>query len=569
MLDSDSPTSRAIRKILAFPSAEINDSPEWPPRTVYKLNSVRKQSLGNRLQAIDGSSREEEDMNLNCKSKSVMSGFFLAFAAMTTFIPSHASAAKRVDKCEDVFDTLATYDAENGFELKSINMQRVSAFADAIKHNISTGEGLFFNQEALLEDQILTAATGQNMFMEGGPGGSKTAGISWLFPDIFTKQTHEMMTDLNIIGGQTEAGAREGKEDINLESGMVNKEFALLDEVNNANPQLFATLMSLLNPDERMVYVNGQKVKSTLRSVFLTGNATRYEILRSFLERGMQSGPAVLNRCLFKANVANWLPEHMQEKLDNVKKRIRLLKSVQKHGDLKSVALATAELEKLRAKKMDFGPVEVIANSIIETTPELEAATRGFAEKFRLKIAEEIKKSSEDNRLDPIGSPQILTPSAEWTTRFTSELLNIIRYSAALDLLRTGQTEMLNKPPFEKVTLGPLSLWRVYSVTTTIGAGMTRLNPTTGKVEFNMVHQHDGSWAPIDQATELAAAKNPRDEAQINDMYREQKIFMDLLDDIWKPLRTHATNIAAKMPARLRDKVRPEFEDTIAQLLRR
>lgn len=403
--------------------------------------------------------------------------------------------------------------------------QRLLKAQEDLKLLTANFNNTFEAMDSQLEVYLVAMASGHNVMSTGGPGGAKSASLLWLITNLWVKQVHEMLTDVALIGGQTEEGLKRGVEDINTDGSLIQAAFAMLDEVNNANPQLLATVLSLMNPGERFIYVNGKRVVSQLRSVFTTSNATRYEMVQMFKERGMQSGDAFLNRSLFKLLVPNWLNLNQQYRRDVAIKRRNRLKSIVKYGTLEAAKLAAEQLKPTETRSVNWDVVDAVAEQAFEASPALENAARALANSMRQRMNAEIKKS-EATLMD--GSNEfkaIFTPSAEWTERLRGEILRVVKYSAALDYIRTQDVSALNKP----IELSALSLWRAYSIATTVGSGVTRFNAQTMTMEYNLVRDMKNELVAPDRNALKAETKDLRSEKELEHMFMEQDIFNEEL----------------------------------------
>ncbi len=407
-------------------------------------------------------------------------------------------------------------------------MKQLASDLNVVTKNFNNS---FEAMETQLDVMLAAFGSGQNVFMSGGPGGGKSAATMWLLVNLWVKQVHEMLTEIGLIGGQTEEGIKKGVEQINTEGSVIDAAFALLDEINNANPQLLAALLSLMNPGERFIYVNGKKVMSKLRSMVVTGNATRYEIVQMFRDRGMQSGDAFLNRNLYKFIVFNWLTLDSQERRDSVIARRNRLKSIMKYGTKAAAEKAKLALVPLETRTVDWDVLDAFAEQGFEASKDLEAAARVLANEFRKKINEEIKKS-EIEAQDKKGAV-VLTPSAEWTERLRSEIVRAVKYSYAIDYLRQTPAEKLEaiKGP---ITLTAASLWRAFAIFTTVGPGVTRLNTETMKMDWMLTRKIDDTYEPMNRDELAKETKDVRTETELRHMKVEQDQFDTLLEQVFK-----------------------------------
>lgn len=475
---------------------------------------------------------------------------FLTIALLLTtgFWPSFALANK---SCEGLLKPLLLFetdlsDPELPFRgMTELGYQRLIKAQTDLKAVTTHFNNVFESMESMFDIYMIAMASGHNVMSTGGPGGAKSASLLWLISNLWVKQVHEMLTDMSLIGGQTAEGLKRGVEVINTSGSLIEAAFAMLDEVNNANPQMLATVLSLMNPGERFIYVNGKRIMSKLRSMFTTSNASRYEMVQMFKERGMQSGDAFLNRSLFKLLVPNWLELDQQIRRDHVNRRRQHLRSLVKYGTNEAAKIATAEMKPFETREIDWEVVDAFAEQAFEASDDLESAARDFANQFRQRIHREMKDSERAQR-EQNGRSSVLTPSAEWTERLRSEVLRVIKYSVALDYLRVADPKELTAARFNKpLVLGPLSLWRVQNIATTVGPGLTRLNLKSLEVEFNLIRDGDGGWTQANQRDWVAGTKDFRTQAEYEHMFLEQKIFNEIFNNLVNLMKEEAKSVAA------------------------
>ncbi len=467
-----------------------------------------------------------------------------------TPVPEHLKKVRQ-ERCEDALTPQGIFEVDiahpdlvfTGFTPDG--HQRLLKAQKSLREVTVSFNNVFESMESFLDTYTVAMASGHNVMSLGGPGGAKSATLLWLISNLWVKQVHEMLTDLAILGGQTEEGIRKGREELNTKGSILETAFAMLDEVNNANPQLLATLLSVMNPGERFIYVSGKRIMSKLRSVFTTGNATRYELIQTFIDRGMQSGEAYLARSLFKQLIPNWLDPDQQERRDEVTARRNRLRSIARMGTREGRAAALAAMKPQQTTDVDWDVVDAFAEIGFVPSLELEVAARDMANTMRKRMHEEIKNSERILTENPGAAGVVFTPSADWNERMRSEILRIIKYSAAIDYLRVAtEAELslarLNKP----IELGPLSLWRAFSVATTVGPGLTRFNPKSMTIEWNLIRKGDGTWAEPDQRALLAETKDLRTQLEFEHLFLEQRIFNEVILDIFTRARDQAKEVA-------------------------
>lgn len=142
--------------------------------------------------------------------------------------------------------------------------------------------------------------------------------------DRFLLQFHKLLPEGVLIGfPKVEKQLNEGKEEIEVSSSLANQKFvfAILDEVDKANPQTITALLSILN--EREVFAGNQVIKTALRSAILTSNKMPSEFLDSYYE-DRSTGEAVMDRAINKVYVSNKISseEALTQFLINLEKGI-------------------------------------------------------------------------------------------------------------------------------------------------------------------------------------------------------------------------------------------------------
>ena len=123
--------------------------------------------------------------------------------------------------------------------------------------------------------------------------------------DRFLLQFHKLLPEGVLIGfPKVEKQLELGIEEIETSTSLASSRFlfAILDEVDKANPQTVAALLSLLN--EREVFAGNQVIKTNLRSAILTSNKMPSEFLDSYLT-DRSTGEAVMDRAANKVYVSN------------------------------------------------------------------------------------------------------------------------------------------------------------------------------------------------------------------------------------------------------------------------
>lgn len=486
----------------------------------------------------------------------ISKGYTISLAL--TVLLSYPSFASDIEPalCDSMLTGLIKYSDDTDFTfmgLTTAGMERLTNTAKTLQATEAAYNNVFEAQESILSNHILTMVTRQNHLVLGPPGAAKTAGIDWLLPGIWTKQVAEDMSLTSFFGGLTEAGLREGREDINTKGSIIEAMYALIDEIPNANPSLLAGLLAYLNPGERRITIRGQKLEGRTRAIFSTGNATRPEILMNFWERGLQSGPAMLNRFLFKSFVPNWLHEAQQARLDQVYKRIDRLKAVLVAGTDSQRDRAKEQLKLMLPQPLDVEFIGTLADSAFETSPLLEQVARDLANRLRQRFNDETRKSKSKVAENNSERKQPFESTTEWSERIRRAIMQTVRASAALDLMRLSdktRTKLLKGP----IELSPMSLWRAFQMSVTTGSGISYFDPRTGKVVTGLIRKteldHKSGQSQVilakpDIEALKATARDDREALQWADMEFEVEAFNDDLSSILKEVSRNNQEIHA------------------------
>ncbi|MCB0417879.1 MAG: AAA family ATPase [Bdellovibrionales bacterium] len=153
-------------------------------------------------------------------------------------------------------------------------------------------------------------------WLSGDPGGAKTLVCRQLidaelrsFKEAekrkFLLQFHKLISEGIITGFPViQKMLDEGKWEIETSTSLVSERFAyaILDEIEKANPATLASLLSVLN--ERKAFLGGRVVDAFLLAGFSTSNLSVQELLDSF-GTDRATGEALLDRFLTKRIVAN------------------------------------------------------------------------------------------------------------------------------------------------------------------------------------------------------------------------------------------------------------------------
>ncbi len=140
----------------------------------------------------------------------------------------------------------------------------------------------------------------------------------------FLLQFHKLLPEGVLVGfPKIEKQLNEGKEEIETSTSLASEKFifAILDEVDKANPQTITALLSILN--EREVFAGNQVIKTALRTAVLTSNKMPSEFLDSYHE-DRSTGEAVMDRAPNKVYVSNKISseEALTQFLSNLEKGI-------------------------------------------------------------------------------------------------------------------------------------------------------------------------------------------------------------------------------------------------------
>lgn len=239
----------------------------------------------------------------------------------------------------------------------------------------------------------------------------------------FILQFHKLLPE-GVLAGfpKTELQLKEGKEVIDTSTSLAGRDFlfAILDEVDKANPQTLVSLLSILN--EREVMVGGQVIKASLRTAILTSNKMTSELLDSYYE-DRSSGTALLRRAINKVFVNNKLST--TEEL--AKFLIKLENGVK--PEFKGL-LAVHELRSLADQ------VE-IEDHIVQMLAQIE-------ERFIGKRMAEAKKSRDFTKEDPREAPDYYVPASTAATATFEQLVDQLKSRLIVRQLAEGV-------PFEKL----------------------------------------------------------------------------------------------------------------------
>ncbi|MEZ4751141.1 MAG: AAA family ATPase [Bdellovibrionota bacterium] len=190
-------------------------------------------------------------------------------------------------------------------------------------------------------------------WLSGDPGGAKTllcrqvvdAELRSFKEDEkrkFLLQFHKLISEGIITGFPViQKMLDEGKWEIETSTSLVSDRFAyaILDEIEKANPATLASLLSVLN--ERKAFLGGRVVDAFLLAGFSTSNLSVQELLDSF-GTDRATGEALLDRFLTKRIIANQTASAVDDVL--------LLDALARTGPQSTLALhhLTGHLDRVR-----------------------------------------------------------------------------------------------------------------------------------------------------------------------------------------------------------------------------
>jgi formylglycine-generating enzyme required for sulfatase activity/MoxR-like ATPase len=246
--------------------------------------------------------------------------------------------------------------------------ERVGRYYDWMTYEVKALKQRFVELEYSIEAHLTGILSENHLYVFGPPGGAKTALAEVILKselkklnadqiDFFTKkvltnkkadqkfiqavlqrmrqekpkvferfllQFHKLLPEGVLVGfPKIEKQLNEGKEEIETSTSLASEKFifAILDEVDKANPQTITALLSILN--EREVFAGNQVIKTALRTAVLTSNKMPSEFLDSYHE-DRSTGEAVMDRAPNKVFVSNKISseEALTQFLSNLEKGI-------------------------------------------------------------------------------------------------------------------------------------------------------------------------------------------------------------------------------------------------------
>lgn len=493
----------------------------------------------------------------------VFQTLLMFMTAISVSAHAHNDKAEAAAKaaCEKEIEPLFKFNVEmpgtfTGFMPGGLT--RMQEAQKALQETSANYNKVFESMGNILSVDFQAMATKNNVFHLGGPGGAKTGHLLWLlrepipeskgggFVEPWHIQMHEWRTDADIFGAVIKAALEKGLIHRNTENSIVRAKFGIIDEATASTPAVFGALLSFLNPKERF-YTNdeGKRAVAETRSVFLTGNATRHQMLRALWERLITTGPALLNRTIYKTWVPNWLAESEQERADEIERKMVHWDSAIEIGTPEQRKRAQELKRQHSTSAIDWQVLQHFALQGFVSSPELIKATQALANSFRIVLAKAIFQSFTDNATDPRNHPFILVPTAQMTERLRRVFEIAIRTSAMLDYVEMvgwDKIEAMKNP----IVLKPSSLWRLSYILTTIGNGVNILDQSGPdiKVNFGMIRHVDQSLKmPPDRKILEEGLGDPVEREEYKNMLLEQDWFNVEFKKLVKPNPNDATDI--------------------------
>lgn len=316
-------------------------------------------------------------------------------------------------------------------------MDRIQKAFDWMSYEIKTLKQRYFEMDHVVEAIMTALLSRHHLYLFGPPGGAKTeiaesiikaelqsmnekevdqfvhaiinttnpndpflrSVLKRLRADLgpqkyqrFIIQFNKLTPEGQLIGSPAVNQQLEGKEKIDYSTSLANQKFvfAILDEVNNANPQTLTALLSTLA--ERAVF-DGKVTQTGLRTAVLTSNKMISELLEAF-EQDRAKGEAVLSRAVNLVYVSN--------KIASEEVLTQLL--IYKHRGYSTTwngVMALHELEPL-LKIVDFE--NPVIENILAEVREKYAMDRRKVEKDTKKLFDTQKQLYPDYYVSAVGS---------------------------------------------------------------------------------------------------------------------------------------------------------------------
>jgi len=446
----------------------------------------------------------------------------IILTALTFSVTAVIAKQTDADKCESflVKANHVTYemDPESGLVagLGQEGLKKLISERAKIKQIYDVSTRTVFDAKNFVKGIMLAQISGYNTMIHGGPGAAKTLIVELVngrSSRLWIKQVAEDTKRIELLGGLTLDGASRGQEEVNFDGSLVKSEFALIDEIEKAQPGLLTLLFSLFHPNERSVQVQGKRIKAALRSVIVASNLTVGALVNKFITNGQEgSGLAFLNRLQMKFRMPNWLQEHFMLAMV---KRTNMIEALQA-----AASIPGAAGEKARARLKQGTPpsdtewvwLEFAAKSMFTFSDEAESFYTSIANQYAERIRQVIKQKSQETQ----NQFEKHYPTAEMTSRLVNEIPRLIKASVLLDLLLSDLTdEQLKQIMQQPIELTKTSIWRAFWMLTSVGPGETRLNLSEGRIDYNI--SVDGNGDEVSLADDYLA-KIARDQTEVDEV---------------------------------------------------
>lgn len=172
-------------------------------------------------------------------------------------------------------------------------------------------KGKYREMDSYLDVLFISLLAKQHVLAFGGPGGSKTetakevlkAMLGKKFSLQFSPSTKEDQIKGALKGKKF---LEEGISELAMEQSLLMHDFAILDEIDKAGPEVLAAALAVLN--ERRAMVGDKEIEGRLQAALITSNMTLHEFLEKFRNTNDEAtGMALLDRIMFKVLVLNRL----------------------------------------------------------------------------------------------------------------------------------------------------------------------------------------------------------------------------------------------------------------------
>jgi hypothetical protein len=339
--------------------------------------------------------------------------------------------------------------------------------------------------------------------------------------EIFFLQFHKLLPEGKIIGfPKLQSQIDHGRVEYNFEDSLAAKKFlfAILDEVDKANPAVLTSLLSMLN--EREIFAGAEVFKAALQTAILTSNKMPSEQRESFGD-DKAAADALLDRMINKAYVSNKFTEREQ--------LAQMLSDVNDGLPLKLETPLNMTIVKSLIPKVDFrdengDPADIVPQVFAKIFEKYHAA--------RLKV----KEDSEDaHQADPATYPDYYLPASSASNRTQIALLNQLKARVLVEQIISGV-------PYEKLRYDVHLEDLVYAFE---GLGYWSPAKITSYYTSNGLLQLD---AKTDALEKLIGSPNIslRQKAMLREILGEVKDFVSAANDV---INTYVV----------------EYRDTIAQ----